>query len=66
MTVCARIVAGVVENLIVAEADDPVEEDVLLVANPPDWVTLGTPWDGKDFVAPPPLRAQPGEGVELL
>ena len=48
---CALIntATGLVENLIMADESDPVEASYLLEANPPAWVTIGTPWDG-DFV----------------
>lgn len=62
--ICAviDIEAGVVTNLIVAEADDPAEAGTLLVADPPAWVAIGTKWNG-DFVSD---TEKPGDGLELL
>jgi len=69
MTTCAWIVDGVVENLIVAELDDPVPEGVLAVFGYPDWVRIGTKWDGKDFVRPvgqAPPKPKTKDGLERL
>jgi len=49
---CALVntATGQVENLIVASESDPVETGYLLKADPAEWVTIGTTWDGADFV----------------
>lgn len=39
-----------VENLIVADASDPVQVGYLLVTRPPDWVQIGTDWRDGAFV----------------
>lgn len=39
-----------VENLIVADASDPVHVGYLLVTRPPDWVQIGTDWRDGAFV----------------
>lgn len=52
--ICAviDIEAGEVMNLIIADAGDPIPHGYRLIADPPAWVTIGTPWDG-DFIRPP-------------
>ena len=59
---CAHInlSTGKVENLIVAdpEVDDPWP-GYLLVVEFPDFVQIGTEWDGKDFVRPAPPTVTP-------
>lgn len=69
MTTCAlvNIANGVVENLIVAEADDQIDEGYLLVVNPPSFVEIGVKWDGKQFIDPHPTnKPAPIAGVETL
>lgn len=56
MATCAHInlASGVVENFIVADPSvDAPWEGYALVADPPSWVQIGTPWDGSNFVKPP-------------
>jgi hypothetical protein len=52
MTTCALIntVTGVVENLVVAKETDVAGDGYILKASPPRWVTIGTSWDGENFV----------------
>lgn len=60
MATCAHInlASGVVENMIVADpAVDSPWDGYLLVTDLPNFVTIGTPWDGKNFVPPPRLDA---------
>jgi hypothetical protein len=53
MTVCALIKDGVVVNVIIAEAHDPVPEGYIMVCKPPPRVIIGTKWNGKQFELPP-------------
>lgn len=42
-----------VENMIVADPTvDETPAGYLMIANPPAFVTIGTSWDGKQFVNP--------------
>ena len=42
-----------VENLIVADPSiDNAPDGYILVATPPDFVVIGTEWNGSDFIAP--------------
>jgi hypothetical protein len=51
-----NIAKGEVENLIVADASDPVSEGYVIVVSPPDFVEIGTVWDGAHFIEPPPSQ----------
>jgi hypothetical protein len=66
-----KIATGLVDNVIVADPlEDTVPEGFVLIGNVPDFVTLGTLWDGKAFVKPiePPQNAPPVTvaGLEML
>jgi hypothetical protein len=67
---CALInlAKGVVENMIIASAGDPVEDGYLLVPDPPVYVTLGTKWDGSAFedTTPPDGKPPTPPGLETL
>jgi hypothetical protein len=54
-TNCALVnkVTGLVENIIMASEGDPVDADYVLIPSSDPRVTIGTPWDGADFVLPP-------------
>lgn len=55
MTNCTliNVKTGLVENVIVAEPDDPVDDGYILVANYPAFVEIGTRWNDGSFIAPP-------------
>jgi hypothetical protein len=55
---------GKVENIIMAEPDDPVETDHIIIAEPPDWVTIGVQWEDKRFLNPHAYRRI--KGAEFL
>lgn len=54
--VCAVIdpATNVVVNMIVANEGDEAPAGTFLVPSPPDFVAIGTMWDGANFVEPPP------------
>ena len=71
MTVCALINLStmLVQNMIVAVEADPVPDGLLLkdITNGPDFVTIGTPWDGENFVPPPePTPYAPNSKMRML
>lgn len=71
MTVCAVVSeeTQTVVNMIVAVASDPSLPGYFLVENPPDWATIGTAWDGTNFVEPAPAidgKPPPVEGLDTL
>jgi hypothetical protein len=71
MTQCAliNIATRTVENIIMASADDSIQDGYSLIENPPRWVTVGTEWNGSSFVAPtPPVGAAAPviKGVETI
>ena len=69
---------SLVENVIMADVGDPVPDGFLLIANPAEFVEIGTVWDGNDFVRPadkptPNIPNQPmsrppisANGLEML
>lgn len=63
----ALIQDGVVVNIIVADPSvDASPDGYLMIGDAPDFVTLGTVWDGEKFIAP--LGASPVQidGIETV
>lgn len=63
-----NIAEGVVENVIVAEPDEPVGDGYMLVADPPTFVGPGVKFVDGAFVEPhAPLRSPPQiKGMNML